>query len=85
MTIPTDAGAILDAARRHAGLTVQDLWVRCYGLGGMATHTELAAYLSGEGEPSAVEYDVIAQALNDWHIERGENHPVPYATGLDAR
>ena len=85
MMMATGAGAILDAARRRTGLTVQDLWIRYYSLGGTNTEAELASYLDGGREPTAPEYDVIAQALNDWHVERGENHPVPYAADLQPR
>jgi hypothetical protein len=40
---------------------------------------EIEAYLSGALMPTDIEYDYIAQALNDRFIELGMNHPVPYA------
>ena len=73
---------ILEAARQRAGLTNQDLWIGYCSLGGAADPATLDAYLAGTVVPDGVEYDLIAQTLNDSFIETGDNHPVPYAEDL---
>ena len=75
MTTPPHA--VLEAARRQAGMSLHDLWIAYFALGGMARPAEMRAYLGGEaGE--AIDYDVLAQAINERFIDLGGNHPVPY-------
>ncbi len=69
---------MLDAARQLAGLSIVQLWFSYIVLGGSASLSEVGDFLSGELEPSRHEYDVLAQAINDEFVGRGENHPVPY-------
>lgn len=68
--------------RARAGLTSRELWIGYCGLGGTEGPATLDAYLVGDSVPTHVEYDVIAQALNDVFAAAGENHPVPYAEEL---
>lgn len=75
-------GPILEAARLQAGLTPRELWIGYCALGGMGDPATLRTYLAGTSTPSRLEYDVIAQTLNDAHIGAGEDHPVPYAEDL---
>jgi hypothetical protein len=74
-----DRALLLDRARVEAGLTVSDLWLRCFALGAMSTPLELEAYLQGALAPTAHEYDVLAHALNERFVELGGNRPVPYS------
>lgn len=69
----------LETARRRAGLTVDELWVRYFGNGGAATFTELQSFLVGDAWPSALQYDITVSALNDRFTEMDLNHPIPYA------
>lgn len=69
--------AILATARERAGISERDLCVGYYALGGTATPATLNAYLDGTVVPSAAEYDVVAQTLNEFFMGRGEDHPVP--------
>jgi hypothetical protein len=39
----------------------------------------LANCLGGHEALGRSEYDVVAQALNEGFMDRGGNHPVPYA------
>jgi hypothetical protein len=64
-------------------LELADLWLAYAGLGGQLSLEEVGAVLRGEREPTAYEHDVLAQALNDYYTERGQDHPVPYAGDLD--
>lgn len=69
----------LELARRHAGLSPAELWMRTFELGGMSTSLEVDAYLHGALEPTAHEYDVLVHALNERFVELGGDHPVPYS------
>ena len=71
--------APLETARIQLDLSVHDLWFRCLGLGGLLTEIELGDALLGQDEFSVLEYDVVAQALNEVHIDAGGDHPVGYA------
>lgn len=77
MVGPTDHEA-LDAARRRAGLSVEDLWLRYFELGGLASLIELDAFLRGALRPVRLEHDILAHALNEALIERGQIADVAY-------
>jgi hypothetical protein len=68
----------LESARRATTLSRVDLWVRFFGLGGTASAAEFDRYLSGALQPTKTEHNIAVQALNEYHLEHGENHPVPY-------
>lgn len=61
-----------------SGLTLTDLWLRCLALGSTASQAQIAAYTSGLTPPSSHQHNIIAQAINEYFIERGEDHPVRY-------
>ncbi len=69
----------LDQARRDAELSIADLWLRYLSIGGNSEPIELDAYLNGALELMTHEYNLIAHAINEHHVEQGGNHPVPYA------
>lgn len=73
---PTD---VLDDFRCDARLSHGELWLRYFELGGMNDALELEAVLYGAALASAHDHDIIAHALNERFVERGGNHPVPYA------
>ena len=73
--------APLEMARTQLDLSVRDLWLLCFGLGGDLTEIELGDSLLGQEQLSVLEYDIVAQALNEVHIDAGGNHPVRYADG----
>lgn len=70
----------LNLARVDAELTMAELWMRYFGLGGMSAAVELEACLYGALTTTDHNYDMIAHALNERFVELGRNHPVPYAT-----
>jgi hypothetical protein len=70
---------VLEQARREVGLSVADLWMRYFTLGGMSTALEVEAILYGALIAGAHDRDVIAVALNERFAELGGDHPVPYA------
>ena len=69
---------VLDQARRSAGLSHGELWLRYFELGGMSTAFQLEGFLYGVLEPSVHDHDLVAHALNERFVELGGNHPVPY-------
>jgi len=71
-------GPGLDQARRDAGLSHGELWLRYFELGGMSTEFQMEAILYGALEPTVHDHDVIAHALNERFAELGGSHPVPY-------
>jgi hypothetical protein len=71
--------APLEAARVELGLSIPDLWRRCFALGGLLDQVALSDALVGRQAFSRVEFDVVAQALNERFMDDGANHPVPYA------
>lgn len=72
---------VLEAARMQAGMSFRDLWIAYLSLGGTAHPDALRAYLGGGTVPS-VNYDVLAQALNERFLDQGADHPVPYRDEL---
>lgn len=70
---------VLEQARREVGLSIADLWMRYFTLGGMSTALEVEAILFGALIADAHDRDVIAVALNERFAELGGDHPVPYS------
>jgi hypothetical protein len=68
----------LDSARLELGLTLHELWVAYFALGGCCDSRALGAYLDGTGTTTDADHDVIVHALNETFVDRGRNHPVPY-------
>lgn len=75
----------LDVYRQESGLSLAELWLRYFELGGMSTGFELEGYLYGVLTPSTHEHDVIAHALNERFVELGGNHPVAYSEAVGAK
>jgi hypothetical protein len=70
---------VLDRARRDAGLSLFELWLRYFGLGGMSAPLELEAFLVGALRPSVLEHDLVVAALNERFAELGQGRPVSYS------
>lgn len=79
MTPP--AHELLEAARSGAGISFRDLWIDYLALGGTADPAAVRGYLGGRAAP-VIEYDVLAHAINERFLDRGQNHPVPYREEL---
>jgi hypothetical protein len=63
----------LEEARIHLGLSVLELWLAYFSLGGVTDAAELGAYLTGDtAATSAADHDAIVQALNEALADRGE-------------
>ena len=70
--------SLLDGFDR-SGLSHWSLWLQYASVGGVAEQLELEAYVLGLMSPDPHEYTVIAQALNEYFVARGEDHPVAYS------
>ena len=70
---------VLDRARRDAGLSRDELWLRYFALGGMRTAFELEAYLCGALVDTPHDRDLIALALNERFAEWERHRPVRYS------
>ena len=74
------AHEVLEAGRAMAQMSFEDLWLAYFALGGAAGPDELERYLAGGAGP--MDYDVVAQAINERFVDRGGDHPVPYYAEL---
>jgi hypothetical protein len=70
------------AALAHTGLTLEDLWMRYFALGGDADLMDIEAHLSGLNDLSALQRDILAHALNERLDELITQHRVPYSRVL---
>jgi hypothetical protein len=72
----------MQAAVEHAGLTLEDLWMRYFALGGDADLMDVDAHLSGLTDLSALQRDILAHAVNERLDELITQHRVPYSRAL---
>jgi len=70
----------MDAARVHAQLTVQDLWLRYLALGGTGDAFDLDGYLQGLVPLDTFQQDVLAQALNEALRDLHQSYLIPLST-----
>jgi hypothetical protein len=73
-----DLGLSLEEGMSLTGMTFEELWIRELELGGVAGILEVEAYVLGLLAPDSYQHDLLAQALNEWSLERGGDHPVGY-------
>jgi hypothetical protein len=67
----------LTAAFAGSELTVEELWLRYFALGGDAGKVEVEAYLAGLMPLSALQHNVLAHAINERLDELGPRR-APY-------
>ncbi|MEO7369924.1 MAG: hypothetical protein ABIZ69_03620 [Ilumatobacteraceae bacterium] len=70
---------VLELARRQVGLSIPELWMRYFALGGMGTSLELEAILFQALVADPHDRDVLSVALNERFAEMGGDHPIPYS------
>jgi hypothetical protein len=68
----------LDNARQLAELTVDQLWMRYFALGGTASVGGLTDYLYDVNEPDVHQYDIVVHALNERFGDLDMASPVEY-------
>lgn len=69
----------LEHARRELGLSLGELWLRYFGVGGMSTAFQLEAILFGALVADSHDRDVLTVALNERIAELGGDHPLLYS------
>jgi hypothetical protein len=69
---------LIDLFRRHACLSINDFWLRCFELGSMSSPWELDAFLHEASLPTDHEHNVMALALNEYFVEIGVSQTVLY-------
>jgi hypothetical protein len=70
----------------EAGLSVPELWLRYFALGGTATAAQMEAHMDGEGDGAFVvdgdlQHDTLVQALNERFMELHRGDALPYERG----
>ena len=68
----------VDAARRRAGLSVADVWLRYFTVTGEAGPLEVEAFLTGLMPLSSHQHDVLAYAVNERLTELSMGEGLPY-------
>ena len=62
-----------------SGLSYENLWTRYFALGGSRTLDNMRDRIDNpDMDTDDAEHNVIAQALNDYFVEQGKDHPVAY-------
>lgn len=69
----------LEQARRSLELSVSELWLRYFAIGGIRTELEIEAILYRALLPTDADHDTLAVALNERFHELGGDHPLPYS------
>jgi hypothetical protein len=78
--VTADDGLLdLQEGMSRCGMPYEELWLRQIALGGVAGRLEVEAYVLGLLAADPFQHDVLAQALNEQFLERGENHRVRYS------
>jgi hypothetical protein len=71
-------GLTLADGMARSGLSIPQLWLRYVAIGGSATASQLRDHVVNETCTDDHEHDLIAQAINETFLEKGEDHPVAY-------
>lgn len=69
----------LDSALVTSGMTPESLWLDYAALGGDLDLPALEAYFLGGFDIDDLQYDMLAQALNEWFMAVGDGRRVPYS------
>lgn len=75
----TAGPGVLERARIHAALTVHELWLRYFAIGGAASPSEVEGFLTGPNEPDRRQYNLLVDSLNERFSELLLGRPVLYA------
>ena len=77
-----DRSRSMDAARAHADLTVQDVWLRYIALGGTGDAVDLDGYLQGLVPLDTFQQDVLAQAINEALTDVCQAYQIPLSSSV---
>ena len=79
-----ESGLSLYEGLRLSGMSFHDFWLRQISVGGVSDQLAVEAYTLGLLVPDPLEYNILAQALNEHFLERGQDHPVAYGGSAKA-
>jgi hypothetical protein len=68
----------LNEAFAGSKLTVEELWLRYFALGGDVGKVEVEAYLAGLMPVSSLQHNILAHAINERLDELGPPRRAPY-------
>ncbi|MBV9820395.1 MAG: hypothetical protein JOZ07_18860 [Solirubrobacterales bacterium] len=63
-------------------LSLDELWVDYFTLGGSLLPAEIQAFLAGEHPLGDHDHDLLVQALNERFLDHDGDHPLDYADEL---
>ena len=69
-------------AMEAAGLTLQDLWIHYFSVGGNADEFDLDAYLYGFAHFKELDRDLVSHAVNELIMQTLPPPRAPYSNGL---
>lgn len=75
---------LFQVALERSGLSLEDLWLRYFALGGDAGMVEVEAYLHGMMPFASHQRDILAHAVNEYLDDQVRTQRVPYASPLPA-
>jgi hypothetical protein len=68
----------IQQAFEHTALSIYDIWVIYFSLGGTATSTRVGSFLVDGGSLEPAQQRVLAQSVNEVFTGAGLDHPAPY-------
>lgn len=71
-------GISLEDGMRLSGMSYQELWLRHIAVSGTIGELELEAYVLGLLVADDYQHNLIAQAINEYFLDQGQDHPVAY-------
>lgn len=74
----TEPGMSLQDGMRLSGMSYPELWLRHIAVSGTVGELELEAYVLGLLVADNYQHNLIAQALNEYFLDVGQDHPVAY-------
>lgn len=72
----------LRSALLSLAIPVDDLWMSYVGFGGDLSPSCIESFLDGRRALDPTDYDRLVQVANELFMDRGEDHPVPYAEDI---
>jgi hypothetical protein len=72
----------VETARTMLDLSLIELWIDYFALGGSRSPAHIQAFLTDEHPLADHDHDLLVQALNERFIDRGGDHPLDYADEL---
>lgn len=75
----------LAAAVRYWRMSLKDIWLHYFSLGGSVGEYELDAYINSSYTISTLQHDILAQAVNELSDAQPEPPRAPYSSEMHAR